>query len=65
MTHIQELRDVIRHLHGAKAKHLERASRLPRGFKGADRLPGWSGRSLSPQGGTREADKFYAWTHAH
>lgn len=60
MTHIQELRDVIRHLHGAKAKHLESVP-ITEIFQGKTV---WDGIvEVFHLKGHPVTDRVYAWLH--
>ena len=60
MTHIQELRDVIHHLHGAKAEHLESVPMTER-FQGRTV---WDGIvEVFRLTGHPKTDKVYAWIH--
>ena len=60
MTHIQELRDVIHHLHGGKAKHLESIP-ITEKFQGQTV---WDGIvEVFHLAGHPKADKVYAWIH--
>src|ERR1700683_1014878 len=60
MTHIQELRDVIRHLHGAKAKHLES---VPVTEEVQGRTV-WDGVvEVFLLKGHPKTDRVYAWIH--
>lgn len=60
MTHIQELRDVIHHLHGGKAKHLESVSVTER-FQGKVI---WDGIvEVFHLKGHPQTDRVYAWMH--
>jgi hypothetical protein len=60
MTHIQELRAVIRHLHGAKAKHLE-------SVPVTEKVQGqtvWDGVvEVFLLKGHPKTDRAYAWIH--
>ena len=59
MTHIKELRDVIHHLHGAKAKHLESVP-----ITEISRQTVWGGVvEVFRLKGHPKADKVYAWIH--
>src|SRR3954471_9117779 len=61
MTHIQELRDVIHHLHGAKAKHLESVP-VKESFQGQTV---WDGIvEVFRLKGHPKTDRAYAWIHA-
>jgi len=61
MTHIQELRDVIHHLHGVKAKHLESVP-VKEMFRGQTV---WDGVvEVFRVKGHPQTDMVYAWTHA-
>jgi hypothetical protein len=61
MTHIQELRDVIRHLHGAHATHLESVP-VTESFQGQTV---WDGIvEVFHMKGHPKTDKVYAWIHA-
>jgi hypothetical protein len=61
MTHIQELRDVIHHLHGATASHLESVPVTER-FQGKTI---WEGIvEVFHLEGHPRADRVYAWVHA-
>jgi hypothetical protein len=60
VTHIQELRDVIHHLHGAKAKHLESVP-VTETFQG--RMV-WDGIvEVFRLKGHPKTDRVYAWMH--
>jgi hypothetical protein len=60
MTHIQELRDVIRHLHGAKATHLESVP-VTESFQGQTV---WDGIvEVFRLKGHPKTDRVYAWSH--
>ena len=60
MSHIQELQDVIRHLHGGKAKHLE--SVPVESFQGKTI---WDGVvEVFHIKGHPKTDRVYAWMHA-
>ena len=60
MTHIQELRDVIHHLHGANANHLESVPVTER-FQGQTV---WDGVvEVFRLTGHPKTDKVYAWIH--
>ena len=60
MTHIQELREVIRHLHGAKATHLESVP-VKESFEGQTV---WDGVvEVFRLKGHPKANKVYAWVH--
>ena len=59
--HIQKLRDVIHHLHNAKAKHLESVP-VTEKFQGQTV---WDGIvEVFRLKGHPQADKVYAWIHA-
>jgi hypothetical protein len=60
MTHIQELRDAIHHLHGAKASHLESVPITER-FQGETVWDGVVEVFLLE--GHPKTDKAYAWMH--
>ena len=61
MTHIQELRDVIRQLHGAKAKHVESVP-VTESFQGKTI---WDGVvEVFHVKGHPKTDRVYAWMHA-
>jgi hypothetical protein len=61
MTHIQELQSVIRHLHGAKAKHLESVP-VTELFQGQTV---WDGVvEVFQIKGHPKTDRVYAWIHA-
>ena len=61
MTHIEELRDVIHHLHGAKAKHLESVP-VTETHQGHTV---WEGVvEVFHMKGHPKTDKVYAWIHA-
>ena len=61
MTHIQELRDVIHHLHGGEAKHLESVPITER-FK--DQIV-WDGIvEVFHLAGHPKTDRVYAWVHS-
>jgi hypothetical protein len=60
MTHIQELRDTIHHLHGAKASHLESVPITER-FQGETVWDGVVEVFLLE--GHPKTDKAYAWMH--
>jgi hypothetical protein len=60
VTHIQELVDVIHHLHEAKAKHLESVP-VTESFQGRTV---WDGIvEVFDLKGHPKADKVYAWIH--
>ena len=60
MTHIQELRDTIRHLHGAKVSHLESVP-VTETFQGRTV---WDGVvEVFRLEGHPKTDKVYAWMH--
>jgi hypothetical protein len=60
MTHIQELRDTIRHLHGAHAKHIESVP-VKEQFQGQ---VVWDGVvEVFRLKGHPKANKAYAWVH--
>jgi len=60
VTHIQELRDVIHHLHGAKAKHVESVP-VKETFQGRTV---WDGTvEVFSLEGHPKTDKVYAWIH--
>ena len=60
MTHIQELGDVIRHLHGAKAKHIES---VPVTETHQGKII-WDGVvEVFKLTGHPKTDKVYAWMH--
>jgi hypothetical protein len=60
MTHIQELQGVIRHLHGAKAKHLESVP-VREMFQGQTV---WDGVvEVFILKGHPKTDRAYAWMH--
>ena len=60
MTHIQELRDVIHHLHRGKAKHLESVS-VKESFQGRTV---WDGVvEVFHLKGHPKTDRVYAWIH--
>ena len=60
MTHIQELQDVINHLHGAKAKHLESVP-VTEKFQGQTV---WDGIvEVFSLTGHPKTNKVYAWIH--
>jgi hypothetical protein len=60
MTHIQELRNVIHHLHGAKAKHLESVA-VTETFRGQTV---WNGIvEVFQLEGHPKTNKAYAWIH--
>ena len=60
MTHIQELRDTIRTLHGAKAKHLESVP-VTESFQGKTI---WDGIvEVFHFKGHPKTDRIYAWMH--
>jgi hypothetical protein len=60
MTHIQELRDVIHYLHGAKAKHLESVP-VTETFQGRTV---WDGVvEVFRLKGHPRAECVYAWSH--
>jgi hypothetical protein len=60
VTHIQELRDVIHHLHGAHAEHLESVS-VTEKVKGQTV---WDGVvEVFSLKGHPKTDKVYAWMH--
>jgi hypothetical protein len=60
MTHIQELRDVIRHLHGARAEHLESVP-VTEKFQGRTV---WDGVvEVFHLTGHPKTDRAYAWIH--
>ena len=60
MTHIQELRDVINHLHNAKAKHLESVP-VKESFQGQTV---WDGVvEVFHLTGHPKTNKVYAWIH--
>jgi hypothetical protein len=60
VTHIQELRDVIRHLHGGKAKHLESVP-ITETFQGQTV---WDGVvEVFHLKGHPKTDRVYAWSH--
>jgi hypothetical protein len=60
MTHIQELRDVIHHLHGAKASHLESVP-VTESFQGKTVWDGVVEVFLLT--GHPKTDRVYAWVH--
>jgi hypothetical protein len=61
VTHIQELRDVIHHLHGAKAKHMESVP-VTETFQGQTV---WDGIvEVFHLNGHPKTDRVYAWIHA-
>jgi hypothetical protein len=61
VTHIQELRDVIHHLHNAKAKHLASVP-VTESFQGKTV---WDGVvEVFRLKGHPKTDRVYAWTHA-
>jgi hypothetical protein len=61
MSHIQELRDVIRHLHGKKAKHIE-SVQVTESFQGKTI---WDGVvEVFHIKGHPKTDRVYAWMHA-
>jgi len=61
VTHIEELQDVIHHLHGAKAKHLESVPITER-FQGRTL---WDGVvEVFHLQGHPKTDKVYAWMHS-
>jgi hypothetical protein len=61
MTHIQELGDVIRHLHGVKATHLESVP-VKESFQGQTV---WDGTvEVFHIKGHPKTDRVYAWVHA-
>ena len=60
MTHIEELRDVIHHLHGGKAKHLESVPVVEM-FQGQTV---WEGIvEVFRLKGHPNTDRVYAWLH--
>jgi hypothetical protein len=60
VTHIQELRDVIHHLHGATARHLESVPVIET-FQGKTV---WDGVvEVFQLTGHPKTDKVYAWIH--
>ena|ERR1022692_1398000 len=60
MTHIEELRNVIHHLHGGKAKHLESVPVTER-FQGRTV---WEGTvEVFVLKGHPKTDRVYAWIH--
>ena len=60
MTYLEELRDVIRHLHGAGATHVETVP-VTEVFKGKTV---WEGEvEVFELHGHPTASKVYAWTH--
>lgn len=60
MKHIQELRDVIHHLHGVKARHLESVPVIET-FQGKTV---WDGVvEVFHLTGHPKSDKVYAWIH--
>jgi len=60
MTHIEELRDVIHHLHGGKAKHLESVP-VKESFQGKTV---WEGVvEVFRLKGHPQTDRVYAWMH--
>jgi hypothetical protein len=60
MTHIQELRDVIRHLHGATATHLESVP-VKESFQGQTV---WDGTvEVFHIKGHPKTNRVYAWIH--
>ena len=60
MTHIEELREVIRHLHGAEATHAESVS-VKEEFQGRTV---WEGVvEVFTLHGHPKAEKVYAWSH--
>src|ERR1035438_3504346 len=60
MTHIQELGHTIRHLHGAKAKHLESVP-IKESFQGQTV---WDGVvEVFHLKGHPKTDRVYAWMH--
>jgi hypothetical protein len=60
MTHIQELRDVIHHLHGATASHLESVPVIEE-FQGQTV---WDGIvEVFLLNGHPKTDRVYAWIH--
>jgi hypothetical protein len=61
VTHIEELRNVIHHLHGAKARHLESVP-VTEQFQGRTV---WDGIvEVFQMKGHPKTDKVYAWIHA-
>jgi hypothetical protein len=61
VTHIQELRDVIHHLHGGKARHLESVP-VTESHQGKTV---WDGVvEVFELTGHPKTDKVYAWTHS-
>jgi hypothetical protein len=61
VTHIQELQDVIHHLHGAKANHLESVA-VTEKFQGRTV---WDGVvEVFRIKGHPKTDKVYAWIHS-
>jgi hypothetical protein len=60
MTHIQELRDVIHHLHGATASHLESVP-VTEKFQGKTIWDGIVEVFLLE--GHPKTDRIYAWAH--
>jgi hypothetical protein len=61
MTHIQELRDVIHHLHGATASHMESVP-VTDSFQGQTV---WDGVvEVFHLEGHPKTDRIYAWIHA-
>jgi hypothetical protein len=60
MTHIEELRDVIHHLHGGKAKHVESVP-VKESFQGQ---MVWEGVvEVFRLKGHPKTDRVYAWMH--
>jgi hypothetical protein len=60
MTHIQELRDTIGHLHGGKAKHIESVP-VTESFQGKTI---WNGIvEVFHIKGHPKTDRVYAWMH--
>jgi hypothetical protein len=60
MTHIQELRDMIHHLHGAQASHVESVP-VKESFQGNTI---WDGIvEVFTLKGHPKTDKIYAWIH--
>ncbi|MBZ5524641.1 MAG: hypothetical protein LAP21_20575 [Acidobacteriia bacterium] len=58
MSDIQELRDIIRHLHGVESKHVQSVP-VKKSFQ---ENTVWDGTVFELQGHPT-ADKVYAWTH--
>jgi aminoglycoside phosphotransferase (APT) family kinase protein len=60
MTYLEELRDVIRHLHGADATHIETVT-VKETFRGET---AWEGEvEVFALHGHPTASRVYAWTH--